>query len=161
LHISNSPAVEQQLQDSLNRLDQVGMRALLSYFMAAAAELTGVSGNPDGARTLLARAAELVSRTGDVWCLPEITRLRARYAATDSGESELMLHEAIALAREQQARLWELRAATDLARSLRRRGAHEDAQMLLEPVLAWWTEGAALPDLVAARSLLGGGALAA
>jgi class 3 adenylate cyclase/tetratricopeptide (TPR) repeat protein len=161
LHISNSPALEQQLHDSLNRLDEAGMWARLSYFMAAAAELTGELGNHDGARTLLARAAELVGRTGEVWCLPEITRLRARYTATDSGESELMLHEAIALAREQQAKLWDLRAAMDLALLLRRRGAHEDAQMLLEPVLAWWTEGSALPDLVAARALLSGDAPAA
>ena len=109
--------------NSLDQLDSTNIWALLSYFMAAAAELKGEHGDRESASMLLARAAELARLTGEQWCLPEITRLRARYDAVDAAESAAMLREALAVARMQDAKLWELRAATDLARLLCARGA--------------------------------------
>ena len=124
--------------------------------MAAAAELKGEHGDRDGARVLLARAAELARLAGERWCLPEITRLQARFNAVDANESVAMLREALAVARVQEAKLWELRAATDLARLLCARGERDAARELLAPVCAWFTEGLDSPDLVAARTVLCG-----
>ncbi|HTB43259.1 MAG TPA: AAA family ATPase [Acetobacteraceae bacterium] len=146
--------LDKQLRHSLDQLDSTKTWALLSYFMAAAAELKGERGDRDGARTLLARAAELARLTGERWCQPEITRLQARFNAVDASESAAMLREALAVARVQEAKLWELRAATDLARLLSARGERDAARDLLGPVYAWFTEGLDTPDVVAARAVL-------
>ena len=62
--------------------------------------------------------------------------------------------KAVAIARGQQAKSWELRAATSLARLLARQGKREEAYALLAPVYAWFTEGFDTADLVAAKALL-------
>jgi class 3 adenylate cyclase/tetratricopeptide (TPR) repeat protein len=154
LHDADDEAMESQLRHSLDQLDETKIWALLSYFMAAAAELKGERGDHDGARVLLARAAELARLAGERWCQPEITRLQARFNAVDANESAAMLREALAVARVQEAKLWELRAATDLARLLAARGEHDAARDLLGPVCAWFTEGLDGSDLVAARKVL-------
>jgi hypothetical protein len=148
------PALDAQMRHSLDQLDGTKSWALLSYLMAAAAELKGERGDQDGARDLLARAAELAQLTGERWCQPEIKRLQARLNAVDANESAAMLREALAVARVQEAKLWELRAATDLARLLAGRGEPDAARDLLAPVCAWFTEGLDGPDLVEARKVL-------
>ncbi len=154
LHETADAALDAQMHRSLDQLDGTKSWALLSYLMAAAAELKRERGDHDGARALLARAAELARLTGERWCQPEITRLQARLNAVDANESAAMLREALAVARVQEAKLWELRAATDLARLLGERGEHDAARELLAPVCAWFTEGLDSPDLVAARKVL-------
>jgi predicted ATPase len=64
------------------------------------------------------------------------------------------LQRAMAVARRQQARLPELRAAVSLANLWREGGRRDDAYNLVSPLYAWFTEGAATPDLRAAASLL-------
>ena len=154
LHDGDDPAMAAQLRESLDQLDSTNIWALLSYFMAAAAELKGEHGDRESASMLLARAAELARLTGEQWCLPEITRLRARYDAVDAAESAAMLREALAVARMQGAKLWELRAATDLARLLCARGEHDAARELLAPVCAWYAEGPDSEDLARAREAM-------
>jgi len=154
LHDTTDPTLVAQMRHSLDQLDGTKSWALLSYLMAAAAELKGERGDQDGARDLLARAAELAQLTGERWCQPEIKRLQARLNAVDANESAAMLREALAVARVQEAKLWELRAATDLARLLAGRGERDAARDLLAPVCAWFTEGLDGPDLVEARKVL-------
>jgi predicted ATPase len=62
--------------------------------------------------------------------------------------------KALSIAREQEAKLWELRAAASLARLWRDQGRHAEARDLLAPVYGWFTEGFATQDLKAARTLL-------
>ena len=150
----DDPAMEAQLDQSLEQLDKTRIWALLSYFMAAAAELKGGRGDRDGARALLTRAAELARLTGERWCLPEITRLRARYEAADAVESEAMLREALAGARAQGAKLWELRVAMDLARMVAARGERAAAHALLAPICEWYREGLESEDVRAAVNLV-------
>ncbi len=73
------------------------------------------------------------------------------------GEEEVaekgFLH-ALAVARDQNAKLWELRAATSLARLLHHRGQTGEAGELLAPVYGWFTEGFETPDLIDAKALL-------
>ena len=68
--------------------------------------------------------------------------------------AEAALRKAIDWARQQQARSWELRAATTLAELLATRGSHAAARDLLEPIYGWFTEGFETHDLAAARARL-------
>jgi predicted ATPase len=72
----------------------------------------------------------------------------------DRDAAEAGFRNAIALAQRQRAKLFELRAATSLARLWRDQGKHADAQALLAPVYNWFTEGFDAPDLIEAKALL-------
>nr|WP_314533223.1 winged helix-turn-helix domain-containing protein [uncultured Pseudomonas sp.] len=94
------------------------------------------------------------------WCTAEIIRARAvaLLAGNDSGEAardaEALLVRALNVARNQGALAWELRSATALAQLWQRQGRFLQAQELLAPVYAHFTEGFATPDLHQARRLL-------
>jgi class 3 adenylate cyclase len=150
------PVIFDRVQAFLHHLDATRNWAMLPIYMVSVAELSGGSGDTAAAVMLLERAAELASATGARWCEPEIIRLRARFAAHDADEAATMLQSSLALASEQGAKLWELRAAADLAQLLRDRGDHTGARQLLKPICDWFSEGAGMPDLVAARTLLAG-----
>ena len=64
------------------------------------------------------------------------------------------MQQAIDVARRQNAKSWELRGATSLARLRRQQGRREEAAALLAPILGWFTEGFDTADLQAARTLL-------
>jgi predicted ATPase len=73
----------------------------------------------------------------------------------DTGElAERSLLRALTVARDRHARLWELRAATSLARLWAERGRRPEAHDLLSPVYRWFTEGFDTPDLKEANALL-------
>jgi class 3 adenylate cyclase len=77
--------------------------------------------------------------------------------ATDpasSAEAEVLFHRALDIARAQEAKSFELRAATSLARLWQRQGKRAEARALLAPVYAWFTEGFDTGDLVEAKALL-------
>jgi predicted ATPase len=69
-------------------------------------------------------------------------------------DSEVAFNQALQLARQQQARSWELRAATSLARLWGEQGRHAEARELLAPVYRWFTEGFDTADLKEAKALL-------
>jgi DNA-binding winged helix-turn-helix (wHTH) protein/predicted ATPase len=85
----------------------------------------------------------------------ELLSRRAHARPTPTDEVEAAFEAALAIARRQQAKAFELRAATSLARWRRDHGRRAEARELLEPVRAWFTEGFDTPDLVAADALLG------
>jgi predicted ATPase len=70
--------------------------------------------------------------------------------------AEASFRDAIALAQQQSAKFFELRAALDLARHWRAQGKHDDAQDLLAPIYGWFTEGFDTLDLKEAKALLDG-----
>jgi predicted ATPase len=69
-------------------------------------------------------------------------------------EAETAMRQGIDVARRQNAKSWELRAATSLARLRRQQGRQQEAIALLAPILGWFTEGFDTADLQAARTLL-------
>jgi predicted ATPase len=71
-----------------------------------------------------------------------------------TSEAEGTLEQALAVARDQRAHMWELRAAKDLARLWREHGRREAARDLLAPIYGCFTEGFDTPDLKEARVLL-------
>ena len=71
-----------------------------------------------------------------------------------SAAAEELYRKALSIAREQEARLWELRAAVSLAQLRRDQGRHSEARDLLAPVYGWFREGFGTPDLKDAKALL-------
>ena len=69
--------------------------------------------------------------------------------------AEKLYRKTLGIAREQKAKLWELRAASSLARLWRDQGRRAAGRDLLTPVYGWFTEGFATPDLKEAKALLG------
>ena len=124
-------------------------------FLALLAEAHGRAGRPAAGLDLLAEALDRVERTGGRWLEAELHRLRGELLLAlpepDPAEAEACFRRALAVAREQGARMWELRAATSLARLWRDQGRHAEARDLLAPVYGWFTEGFDTPDLQEAR----------
>ena len=89
----------------------------------------------------------------------EFLRLNARALVMEGGPSLLpdaqkLLETSVAIAQDQQARSFELRAAVDFARLYRDQGRRAEARNLLAPVYRWFTEGFDTPDLKDAKTLL-------
>jgi predicted ATPase len=76
-------------------------------------------------------------------------------SADHRAEAETCFHQALDVARRLQAKSWELRAATSLARLWQRQGKHAAAYQLLAPIYGWFTEGFDTADLQEAQALLG------
>jgi predicted ATPase len=68
--------------------------------------------------------------------------------------AEGLYRKALSIAQEQEAKIWELRAAVSLARLRAAQGRHTQARELLTPVYSWFTEGFDTPDLKEAKTLL-------
>ncbi len=107
---------------------------------------------------LTADALDLVTRSGRRWIEPELHRLKGELLLalpeTDTAAAEACFRHAIAVAREQGARMLELRVATSLARLWRDQGRRAEAPDVLAPVLDWFTEGFDTADLKSAKALL-------
>ena len=97
--------------------------------------------------------AELQRLRGVLLARREAAPERAR-RSTSTDEAEAAFEAALEIARRQQAKGFELRAATSLGRWWRDHGRGADARALLEPVRAWFTEGFDTPDLIEADALL-------
>jgi predicted ATPase len=74
--------------------------------------------------------------------------------APDAVKAEAYFERALAVARQQQAKSWELRAAMSMARLWRDQGKRDEASDLLAPVYGWFTEGFDTLDLKQAKTLL-------
>jgi class 3 adenylate cyclase/predicted ATPase len=127
---------------------------VLPYLARAYAE---VGQNEEASRCVREALAEMGSH-GERWGEAEIHRTSGEIAlaATIRDETKAQAHfaEALAIARKQQARAWELRAATSLARLWRDQGRRREAHELLAPVHGWFTEGFDSLDLKRSAALL-------
>jgi predicted ATPase len=126
----------------------------LSYLAIAYAEL----GQVDDARRCIADAIDKVERSKEKWCEAEVNRLAGEVTlkspAPDTEKAEKYFDRALAVARHQQTKSWELRAAMSLARLWRDHGQVQQARELLAPVYGWFTEGFDTRDLKEAKALL-------
>jgi predicted ATPase/class 3 adenylate cyclase len=103
-------------------------------------------------------AMAAVETTEEKWCEAEMHRIAGEIALRspqhDSAKAEAYFERALAVARQQRAKSWELRAATSMARLWRDQGKQQQAQDLLAPVYGWFTEGFDTLDLKEAKALL-------
>jgi predicted ATPase len=107
---------------------------------------------------ILAEALATVANTGMRHREAELYWLQGdlllSHSSDNASEAASCFHQAIAIAQSQQAKSWELRAATSLARLWQRQGKHQEAYDLLAPVYGWFTEGFDTADLMDAKALL-------
>jgi predicted ATPase len=125
------------------------------HWLTLLAEGCGKVGRIEEALDILRDGLAEVERTGIRYHEAEMHRLQGELRLElDEERSEVCFQRAIGVARAQQAKSWELRAALSLARLWHRQGKPAAARDLLGPIYGWFTEGFELPDLAAARSLL-------
>ena len=126
----------------------------LSYLTMAYAEL----GQFDDAWRCIGEAMTAMETTKEKWCEADIHRIAGEIALMgpepDATKAETSFERALAVARAQQAKSWELRASMSLARLWRDQGKRAEAHELLAPVYGWFTEGFDTLDLKEAKALL-------
>jgi predicted ATPase len=108
---------------------------------------------------MLAAMRVAVDHSGLCFLEAEMYRLTGelllQQAVPDESQAEACFQQALAVARRQQAKSWELRAAMSLARLWQQQGKRTEAHALLAPVYHWFTEGFDTADLQEAKALLG------
>jgi predicted ATPase len=126
----------------------------LSFLARAYAEL----GKFDDASRCIGEAMTTVETTNETWCEAEVYRTAGQIALLtpepDAAKAEAYFERALAVARAQQAKSWELRAAMSMARLKSDQGKRDEARELLTPIYGWFTEGFDTRDLKEAKALL-------
>jgi class 3 adenylate cyclase/predicted ATPase len=128
----------------------------MPYFSGLLARACEIAGQVGEALALLDEALQIVEKTGQCWFAAELNRqkgqLLLRQGHTEVTEESY--RKALSIAREQEAKLWELRAAVSLARLWGGQGNRAEAHDLLAAIYSWFTEGFDTPDLKEAKALL-------
>jgi predicted ATPase len=132
-------------------------RGVPAWFMLLA-EGRRAAGRAEEGLDLLEEVLGRVERTREGWIKAELHRLKGDLllwlSEPDDIAAEARFRRAIAIARAQDARLWELRASMSLVRLWMGQGRGREARDLLAPVYGWFTEGFDTPDLTEAKALL-------
>jgi two-component system NtrC family sensor kinase len=133
-----------------------GAELFLPHYMALGAAACEITGQVEECLTLLDEALGIIERTGENWFAAELNRRKGELLLRrgDFESAEELYHKALRVAKEQEGKLWELRAAMSLARLRRQQDRPSEARDLLAPVYGWFTEGFDTPDLKEARALL-------
>jgi len=128
----------------------------IPHHIALLAGACGVAGLTEEALTLLDDSLEVVERSGERLFLAELNRYKGQLLLRQghAEAAEELYCKALSIAVEQEAKMWELRAAVSLARLRRDQGRHIEAHDLLAPVYDWFTEGFTTRDLTEAKALL-------
>jgi predicted ATPase len=147
-----------QIRLGLAALRATGCALCESERLGILAEVYGKADEPEEGLRVLATALAFVDRTKEAYAAAELYRLKGglllQQDRTNEPAAEAAYHTAIEISRAQQARSWELRAATSLARLWRDQGKRKQACDLLTPIYGWFTEGFDTPDLKEAATLL-------
>jgi predicted ATPase len=130
--------------------------AWMPYLLALLGRACQIAGQIDESLSALEDALEIVNTTGVRWLAAELNRLKGQvlFQQGQSEAAEDLYRKALSIAEGQGARLWELRAAINLARLRRDQGCQREARDLLSPVYTWFTEGFDVLDLKEAKALL-------
>jgi predicted ATPase len=149
-----------RIRDGLAAREAIGDRVHTPFHLALLAEALALAGKIEEALAALDDALARAVASGVRGSNAEIHRLRGELIGhlphPDLAKAEESFRTALAIAREQGTRGYELRAATSLARLWREQGRRGEARDLLAPVYGWFIEGFDTPDLREARALLEG-----
>jgi predicted ATPase len=147
-----------EMQQGLADILATGQALAQPFCLVRMAEAIGSAGHVDHGLRLLAEALAAFEASGRGDMLAEAYRLQGefllRQAVPDAAQAEAWVQRALAIARRQQAKSWELRAAMSLARLWQQQGKRKEARSLLAPTYGWFTEGFDTPDLQEAKALL-------
>jgi predicted ATPase len=133
-----------------------GAELWMPYGFALFAKALEITEKIDEAVAQLNAALEIVEKTGVRWLEAELNRHKGQMLLQQgrSEAAEKLYCKALSIAQEQEAKLWELRAAVSLARLRRDHGRAAEVRELLAPIYGWFTEGFDTPDLKEAKALL-------
>jgi predicted ATPase len=147
-----------QIHQGLNAVRAVGTELGQSYWLSMLAEAYAQVGRREEGLTVLNEALTFVEKTGERVHEAELHRLKGQLllqlSPGNPAEAETCFHKALDIARHQQAKSWELRAAMSLARLWQSQDKRQEAYDLLAAVYGWFTEGFDTLDLKDAKSLL-------
>jgi predicted ATPase len=147
-----------QISQGLERYRATGAGFQLPHLLTPLIEAYNKIEQPEKGLIALAEAQTLVEKSGERYYEAELLRLKGELLLGQSpdapAEAEAQFHDALEIARHQQAKSLELRSAMSLARLWQRQGKEGDARQLLNDVFCWFTEGFDTADLGEARTLL-------
>jgi predicted ATPase/DNA-binding winged helix-turn-helix (wHTH) protein len=148
-----------QMRGGLVDFRAIGGAVRLPYYLGLLAEAYGHTGQAAAGRVLVAEALAQVEATEEGWWHAELYRLEGELLVQEGGtqevrEAEESVRLALTVARRQQTKALELRAAMSLARLWQRQGKQAEARALLAPIYGWFTEGFDTADLQETKALL-------
>jgi predicted ATPase len=136
----------------------IGTRQQHGYFLALLAEALNQAGRVEEGLEALREAMDVAQQTNEPFYEAELNRLKGdalvKAGVASPSEAESCFHRAIEIARQQQAKSFELRAVMSLARLWQRQGKREEGRAMLADIYGWFTEGFDTADLKDARALL-------
>jgi predicted ATPase len=146
------------LRQGLAAVVATGQELSRPLYLVPLAEVAGHSGHVEEGLHLLAEAMAGLEASDRGDLLAEAYRLQGalllQQAAPDTAQVEACFHQSLAIARRQQAKSWELRAALSLSGLWQQQGKRTEARELLTPIYGWFTEGFDTTDLQEAKALL-------
>jgi predicted ATPase len=147
-----------QLCQGIAACQASGAALFVPYFCTLLADVSDHLGHAADGLQALAEAHTLVEQHEERWWAAEVCRLRGvlllRQPGTPKAEVEAWLQRALDVARRQEAKSLELRAAMSLSRLWHQQGQRAEARALLAPIYGWFTEGFDTADLQEAKALL-------
>jgi tetratricopeptide (TPR) repeat protein len=147
-----------KMHQGLATRQATGSVNILSEYLACLAAAYGGSGQAEEGLRLLAEALVWVETAGQRHYAAEVYRMQGELlllqAVPDVSQAEACFQQALAVARHQHAKSWELRAAMSLSRLWQQQGKRTEARELLAPIYGWFTEGFDTADLREAKALL-------
>ncbi len=144
------------LRNGLSGYSATGTKQWMPHHVALLARASEIAGQIEEGLTLLDEALQIVKKTGERWLEAELNRHKGELLLRQghSEAAEELYRQALGTAEEQEAKLWELRAAMSLARLCRDQGRRSEAHDVLAPVYGWFAEGLDTQDLKGAKALL-------
>jgi predicted ATPase len=149
-----------EMQQGLAAYRGIGAGLGLTHYLALLAEAYAQAGQTAAGLAVVAEALGVVDKDGERFCEAELYRLQGelRWAQEGTGpkaaEAEAYFRRALDVARRQEAKSLELRAAMSLSRLWLQQGRRDAARELLAPIYGWFTEGFDTADLQEAKALL-------
>jgi predicted ATPase len=154
----NTTAALQSNIDGLNAYRSTGQTIFIPMYLSWLARTYAKLRKFDEAWGCIGEAVTAIETRKETWCEAEVNRtageIALRSPAGDLLKAQTYFERALTVAREQQAKSWELRAAMSMARLWRDQGKRGEAHELLAPVYGWFTEGFDTRDLKEAKALL-------
>jgi predicted ATPase len=147
-----------ETREALEAYSGQGYKNTVPLYQGLLAELEAEGQGAQAALARIDEALALASRTGERWTDAFLHCIRGKILLkrdpANTAAAEEAFHAAIAVAQQQKARIFELRAAMSMARLWRDQGKRDEARELIAPVYGWFTEGFDTLDLKEAKALL-------
>jgi predicted ATPase len=154
----NTPEAVQAISDGITGYRSTEANVWMTWAQSLLALAHAELGEFDDAWRCVKEALAKISTTNERWFEAEANRIAGEIALKspepDAAKAAAYFERALSVARKQQAKSWELRAAMSMARLWRDQGKRDEARDLLAPVYGWFTEGFDTLDLKEAKALL-------